>query len=430
MRKRTCNRFISTLATMAVGAGGLLYSSLALAATYEFCLELPVQNIDSEQQAPTGIIEDYYLTSSQIMVPAWGVYVKVYNAGNLIASGYSSSSTGCFAFPEDGGNLVTDIVVYSIAKHGSSYVRAHDGGSTGSSAWPGTMYSLALPNQVLGPNHTPTLALPSGPTWNAFATGSFALSRVATGLEGKTIHMGFDNVGSSSIFPGATSWIEDNSHLIRVNNTSRRRKFEVVHEMGHAAARLNYGQNGPEDPYDVGFFYDAINLFGCDPDPGSNYSQQTVEYDSMGFKEGFANLYVARVFNDRADDGAIFLTGTPISLERFQAASLGNPQGGHLWTHCYPVDDPPHGVSTTEDWTRFLWDVYTIPTSECGSPQLGLNEMYDLYAATRDGNPARDTYHTEMIDAIEGLASLSTCEETQALAYLDWNAAGGLYHSF
>lgn len=443
MRTQTHQRWISTLATVAVLGGGMLLSSTALAYTYTACFDMEVQNIDSNVTPTGGTMEDYYLTQNPTMVDARGFYIYVYNAsdphepGNHIHAGYSDSTTGCFSFDDGGGNLVVDFVAISKARHGTTYVRAHDGGSSGGSAYPGEVYSLAVTNKIMAPGVTYNFVLPGGETWNAFTTASHALARVTTGLASKTINIGFDGEGSSASFSGAADWVEDDSYLIRINNgsdpneggDSRRKKFEVVHEMGHAAARLNYGQDGLEDPINTGFYYDAIEFFGCET--SSSYSQRSVEHDSIGFKEGFANIYTARVFNDRANDGAIRLTGTTYSLEQFQDPSLGNPMGGHVRNHCYPFDTPPHGVSTTEDWTRFLWDIYTIPTATCGSPQLGLDEVYDLYIATRNGNPANSySWHGEMIDAIEGSGTLSNCERDEALAYVDWNAIGGLYHGF
>lgn len=427
MRTQTLPRLLPTLGALSLLAGAQLVSSVAHAATYTLCADILVQNTDSGKLTPTGITEDHYLTSTATVVPGRGFFIRAVTGNTTLVADYADPSTGCVQFTESGSNFVADVQVYSVARHGTAYLRAHDGGSAGDSKTPGSNLVVAFPNTTLFPGATRRVTLPLDPDWNAFATGSFALSRVATGLAGKTIQMGFDDAMSSASFAGASSWVTAGTYLIRINNKSRQLKFEVVHEMGHAAARLNYGHNGLEDAFSTAFVYTGSNS-GCTQN--DSYDIASVEYDSVAFKESFANLYAARVFNDRDDDGALRILGKSVSLERFQAAALGNPQGGHLRNDCYSGVTPPHGVSTIEDWTRFLWDVYTIPTEVCGA-QLGLDKMYDIYTATREQNPTDiDAWHTDVMTAISGLAGLSSCVKDQAGEFANWNAIGGVYHSY
>lgn len=422
MRTRTIHRLVPALG---VFAGALLLSSVAHAANYKLCVDIEVQNTDSGTTGPTGITEDHYLTATPTVVPARGFYVRVVTGNHTLFAGYADSSTGCVEFTESGSNYVVDVQVRSLARHGTTYLRAHNGGSTTNTSSPGSHFTWNFLGVLLPPSSTRRVEIPLNLTWNAFATGSFALSRVATGLQGKTIQMGFADAGSTSIHSGATSYIASGTHLIRINNARRQRMFEVVHEIGHAAARLNFGQNGAEDTFGSGFAYSGTTDFDCTNVDG--YSIRSVEYNSLGFKEGFANLYAARVFNDRADDGSLRMHNRTLSLERFQAASLGNPQGGHLRNHCYAGVLPPNGVSTIEDWTRFLWDVYTSET--CGS-MLGLDVMYDIYNATRSQEPIGvNSWNGAIMDAIDSLG-LSSCRTAEAEEFANWNAIGGRYYDY
>lgn len=426
MAIHTLPRSISILPTLAIIGGGLFLSSVAHAANYEVCVDIRVQNTDSDVISPTGITEDYYLTQTVQTFPARGIQVEVITGNQTLIKGYTDASTGCIQFMDSsisGSNYVTDINVSSIARLGSTVIRAHDAGSTATSRTPGELFVTSFVNTLVSPNVTRRVTIPLMQNWNAFETASYALWRVRTGLDGKVISMGFDSAGSSSIFPGATDWIEENAHLIRIKDTSRQLKFEVAHELGHAAARLNYGQNGAENSFSAAFVYPGTDAQDCDND--SSYDLRSAEWNGLGFKEGYANLYSARVFNDRDDDGTFRMLGRTISLERFQAAGLGNPSGGHIQNHCYSNLTVPNGVSTTEDWTRFLWDIYTIPVENCGA-QLGLDEMYDIYSATRSIGPTpNNDWHTDIMTAIAGLGNLSACEKAQAESFANWNGIGG-----
>ncbi|MCA9656681.1 MAG: ImmA/IrrE family metallo-endopeptidase [Myxococcales bacterium] len=426
---------IDKLAILAAPAAiltlGSLASAEAEAASYEVCVRAQVQNNDSELVGPTGISEDYWLTATTKEYPVRGVYLRITSAGSTVASGYTDSDTGCLSFT-DSGNIVTDIQVSSISRIGTNYVRAHDGASTTNVEFPGTTYTTTFADTVLWENQTRTVTIPSSSNWNAFTTGGYSLWKVAS-VSGKAINMGFDNAGSSSWYDSSTSWITSNTHHIRINtgNSDRRRKFTVAHEIGHAISRLYYGANGGESPFSGGYVYtgSAPSSAGCTS--AGLYSTSSAEFDSVGFKEGFANFYAARVFNDRDDDAGFTQFGTAHSMERFQSAALGNPQGGHIRNDCFPGSAPPHGVSSNEDWMRFYWDVYTMAESACGTPDVPFGEMLDIYADTRALSVADvDTWHISMTSAINDLPSFTSCEKETARAYIDWNAVGGTYHGY
>lgn len=401
-------------------------SSAALAANYQVCVRAQVRNSDSEQTTPTGITEDYYLTLAEKVVPARGVYISVQTGNTTLASGFTGSSTGCLEFEAPTANYIASVDVFSIARHGTTYIRAHDAGADSSSSMPGNLFVTSYANVLLAPGRRDLPAIRRNATWNAFLTGSYALWRVRTGVSNTMISMGFGSSSSSSLLGNSENYVDEGRHLVHINNGHRRRKFIVAHEIGHAVARLNYGENGTQDDFDSSYPYDGPNTNGCLNVGG--YSLSSVEWDSMGFKEGYAHLYASRVFNNPVADGAFTLFGNTISLERFQPAAAGNPMGGHLRNRC--DSSPDHGVSTIEDWTRFLWDMYTIPESNCG-PKLGLDDMYDIYSEVRSAEPtAQDAYHTEIMNAIESLGSLSACEKEAAGDYANWNAIGGQYHSY
>src|SRR5690606_36907205 len=138
MRTPKFHRFVPAFGAL---GGVLLLSSVAHAANYKLCVDIEVQNTDSGFTSPTGITEDYYLTSAPTVVPARGFYVRLTTGNNTHFAGYADSSTGCVEFTENGSNFIVDVQVRSLARHGTTYLRAHDGGSTNSIA-PGTHYTV------------------------------------------------------------------------------------------------------------------------------------------------------------------------------------------------------------------------------------------------------------------------------------------------
>jgi hypothetical protein len=122
------------------------------------------------------------------------------------------------------------------------------------------------------------------------------------------------------------------------------------------------------------------------------------------------------------------ILGTTISMESYTGATPV-PSGGHYRNECDAQG--VHGISTCEDWARFLWDLYTIPTTTCSPTTIGLDAMYDIYSATRAMNPtAVDAWHTDIMDAIEADGSMSACEKTAAGSFANWNAIGGVIHNY
>ncbi len=430
MRSSRLTQFASLAAPAVVMVAGMLGSTRADAATYEICVEAQVQNNDSGLVGPTGISEDYWLTSTTQSYPARGVYLTIFSGGVLIAANYTNSNSGCLSFSGN-ANMVADIVVSSMSRIGTNFMRAHDGASVTNVQSPGSVYTTTFTSTSMLENDTRTVTIPTSANWNAFVTGAYSIWKVAS-VSNKSINMGFDNLGSSSWYGASTSWIANDTHHIRINNANgRRRKFEVAHEIGHALSRLNYGVNGGESPYSSTYAYDggAAGSTGCSNING--YGTSSAEFDSVGFKEGFANFYSARVFNDRDDDAGYTMFNVPYSMERFQSAALGNPQGGHIRNVCFPSGAPPHGVSSNEDWMRFYWDVYTMPGSTCGTPAMPFSRILDIYADTRTlGVSAVDTWHAAMTGAIYDMAGLTSCEKEAAFEYIDWNAVGGTYHGY
>src|SRR5690606_6499904 len=153
----TFHRFVPALGAL---GGALLLSSVAHAANYKLCVDIEVQNTDSNFTSPTGITEDYYLTSAPTVVPARGFYVRLTTGNSTLFAGYANSSTGCVEFTENGSNFIVDVQVRSLARHGTTSLRAHNGGSATNSIAPGTHFTASFTNVLLPPSSTRRVEIP------------------------------------------------------------------------------------------------------------------------------------------------------------------------------------------------------------------------------------------------------------------------------
>jgi hypothetical protein len=211
-----------------------------------------------------------------------------------------------------------------------------------------------------------------------------------------------------------------------------RRKFVVAHELGHAILALWYGGkagavDGSEPNVDAG---NSTTPNHCGTS-GSHYGIGTKEFNSLTFREAWGHFVSARIWNDKAAEGAFRWPNSDslvTDLERYGPStnqSGDNLAGGRLENFCCdPAVDGSctsswANASTNEDWLRFFWDFYTTPSNYCaGGLQPTLAEMFDLYAETRlNGGLTSTNYDVKMEDASDeiGLAAclLDSYEDMQ-----------------
>src|SRR5262249_48501121 len=146
-------------------------------------------------------------------------------------------------------------------------------------------------------------------------------------------HVGIDNTqstGNSAHFGSSNSYITEGRHYLRLGNgnvdskgnpdTPRTRyKFHVAHELGHAIAALYYGDhenavNGDEP--NTGDYSHNVLPNACGTGD-TTYSISSKEWNSVGFREGFAHFISARIWNNKETEGAFTWFAAPHDLERY-----------------------------------------------------------------------------------------------------------------
>ena len=237
------------------------------------------------------------------------------------------------------------------------------------------------------------------------------------------------------MYGDSTSYIESRrAHLIKIGHcdttdqTESRKKMLVTHELGHAMARLYYGHDGAESPlyaYYVPFEFDETdpNYDECVNTLG--YDLTSLEANSLAFKEGFADFYSARVWNNASGSGSYQRFGTPVDLEAWDAAGGVNTPGGYTFNVCGSM---AIGVSTRSDYLRFFWDWHT--TAACASAATQ-RDMLELYRRVRENHrtgayPLTNwNYDDALLNAVAtNGGDLSGCLIGRAFIYLGHNNGG------
>jgi hypothetical protein len=160
-------------------------------------------------------------------------------------------------------------------------------------------------------------------------------------------------------------------HSKDCNGTNLRSKFVTAHEYGHA-----YGSQVANKA-----IQDPLNpLHNVEPDncgfgnPG--YDNDTKEWSSLAFHEGFAHWVSARVWNDRLTDGQ-FRWETSFDLLRCDACP--NPRG-YLKNFCCVAAtqgcaDSLFGTGTIQDWMRGFWQLHAHSCDDAPT-RAGVAELY------------------------------------------------------
>ena len=437
-----------TVATAALAALGVALAAPTLeAATYKVCVRVVVQTSDSGLSV-NGVTEDHYLGTDaagglEVIGRGFRVMLMQQEAGGSIWAEVfdSNTSDGCFSFSRAGNNIYS-VVVQGYATDGEdNHIRIHTGGTDTSTWFPGDTIDRAFVNQPLGSDNYFVLDGAEDDRWTTIAVAAFGLYRWDNETTDTIISIGFsededDGCGdSSSMFGDSTSYIESlRAHLIKIGHcdttdqTESRKKMLVTHELGHAMARLYYGHDGAESPlyaYYVPFDFDETdpNYDECVNTLG--YDLTSLEANSLAFKEGFADFYSARVWNNASGRGSYQRFGTPVDLEAWDAAGGVNTPGGYTLNVC---GSTAIGVSTRSDYLRFFWDWHT--SSACASAPTQ-RDLLELYRRVRENDrtgayPLTNwNYDDALLNAVATNAGdLSGCQIGRAFIYLGHNNGG------
>jgi hypothetical protein len=405
--------------------------ALMAANNYTTCIKFEIRTVDSDVAIPNGAnaggTEDHYLGANEdISVKARGVRVKLSRAG--WEQTYNANNEGCFNWSHDSTSGFTLRVYGYATDDNGNYVRIHDSPSSFAS-YPGATYSAVLNNVAPTPNGTNTYEVGDHQSkWTAMAALAFGLYRYHDGLSDKAFHVGIDDTqsgGSSAHFGDSNDAITSGRHYLRLGNggadPQTRYKFIVAHELGHAIAALYYGNhddavNGGEPNVSLSHNVDP-NACGVS---GTTYSISSKEWNSVGFREGFAHFIAARIWNDKDTEGAFTWFAGPHDLERFDQGA-NNAPGGRLENICCVgggCADSWDSAGTNEDWLRFFWDWYTFESNTCTTSPSRL-DMLKLYRQTRlNGGLTSTNYFDKMRAAAQDI-NLEGCAAT---SYFDYYA--------
>jgi hypothetical protein len=423
-------------------ASSLLNGTLGLA-TYRTCVQFRSQTLDSGIPIANGPniggLEDYRANwNDGLDVPAYGVRVKL-KLGDWEQTFDTEPSTGCFNWLHvgQGPYLMT---VYAYATNAmNTFARVHNAPDD-FSPYPGKTYRLTTYYKpVLG--QTTNVAVGSYDSeWTTMATLAFSLLRLNIGSGNKEFHVAMDNVEkswSSAHWGESNQFITEGRHYVKIDNydaesskLQSQRKFLVGHELGHAFAALFYGSHpdavngwepGGSDLHSVTPSDDSCGM-------GESYSIRTKEWNSLGFREGFAHFVSAIVWNNHHREGSFHWLGSHHDLERY-SDGVGTNSGGRLENVCCvganPCVESWKNATTIEDWMLFFWDWYTNDETRC-SVHPTRTDMMRLYRDTRLQPGLNDTnYFSAMQTAVQGM-NVAPCLKGWAFDFhASWN---GIHH--
>lgn len=383
---------------------------------YRTCIRFEAETVDSgfgiANGPNAGGTEDQYVScNAGCTAIARGVRVKV-SRGAWSQTFDADPSSGCFDWTNTATNGF-DVRVYGFATDSAgNQVRIHDGGSA-TTGYPGSTYSILLTDVTPTANGTDTYDVGNyDRKWTAMAVLGFAFYRYHSGLSDTLVHAAMDDTecwDSSAHYGSSNAAITEGKHYIRIGNCaagtpSTRRKFVITHELGHALAALYYGaQAGAVDGGEPGVS-SGHNVGPSACTIGSSYSIDSKEWNSIGFREGFAHFVAARVWNDKHPEGAFRWSSTTHDLERW-GQGAGAASGGRLENQCCVSNCGSSwtDAGTIEDWMRFFWDFYNNVDGACPEQPDGL-DMFKLYSQTRlNGGLSASNYYDKMRAAAQDI---------------------------
>jgi hypothetical protein len=385
---------------------------------YRTCILFRIQTTDSggtiDNGPNKGGTEDHWAGANAGMdVPAYGVHVRIKKNG--VEKTYPTEpATGCFNWShDDSGQFLLTVYGYA-SDYTGSYVRIHNNVSSFSD-YPGTTYRISYYIKPVS-GGTQYYAYGSYDSeWTAMAAAAFTLFRYP-GAPGRAYHMAIDNTPggySSAHWSNSNAYITSGRHYLRIDNVNEdggapqsQQKVVVAHEMGHAIAALYYGsfpgaKNGGEPNVKIDHNVTPDNCAIASV-PFNSYWIGSKEWNSLGFREGFATFIAARVWNNKQFEGALNWMGRQLDLER-HSNGAGATSGGRLENVCcVGAGCAPtwKDAGTNEDWVLFFWDLYTNKDAACVA-QPSTWGMLNLYTQTRfRPGLASNNYFDKMREAV------------------------------
>lgn len=415
----------------------LLLPAASDAATFTFCMKWRVETADSGRTVtlPDGvtITEDHWATDKATARTAHGMLFTVrrpgLNGGAPLLL-WANPATGCANLTDAAGTHGYLLRAYAVSvdAHGNTIRVVNPLGDpyvfdAAAVATSGTPLSVQVPSNPVFPLTPDQKAIGT-----LAAVSAFAAYRATFGVKGKTMDLIEGTASSAHSGPGVDlNRLE--SGYIRISirkptsddpSDGRNMKFHIAHEMGHAWLLLHHG--GGVEPnvvtdYDSSADPDACHYVADDGTTGG-YTIDSLEHAAVGFREGAAHFYAARVWNDTSPEGVFTWFGNGMSLGRAANPDLG---GGRTFQRCVTPSRPlaticAENVSTTQDWLRFWWAWHTRTT-----PMVSTTTIRDLYERTLDnGGLQKHNYRTKLMEAVMQL--IADHDQLVAFfAYGDWN---------
>lgn len=361
-------RILKTCLPIGLLVFGVFLSRMAKAETYTACIKAQVENEDAGIASYTGVKEDYYADQGVVSYKARGIYAIVYtDTGSYIADGYTNLS-GCMTFDYAGGPgwEQFDFLVVTSSKPGNSNtVRFHTGGFDVGGTYPGSQLATYLDNVWLYAGSTKYPLISFDQDWSMFVTASYVVYRVNQGVSGKIFNVGMSNDFATSAHwtdsDGDNSWdlLSSGVGFVHINETlHKKRKVPVAHEIGHMMPMLFRGDNDDDNFANTVVDYNHASVPSSDRCKNvSSYHEDSVEWSTVGFREGFAHFYTTRVFNNRYHSDATYAfdigSHGPVSAEYWSSAGSSEASGGRIENECSGDSIPDTGIATPSDWLRF-----------------------------------------------------------------------------
>ncbi len=363
---------------------GLTTPAAAASFNHTLCVQFQAQTIDSGYANSKGITEDHWKTANNgLLATAPGVRVKI---GTTT---YDTNVFGCVTFPSSQSSIVRNIRVYSyVSDVDNNYLRLHNGPSDSTSSYPGSTYSRFHTGVTFSSPQVTVLRVGSyTPRWTSMAAMAYSMFRFHDSVTDTEFHVS-DRGGEHPADPSDCNAnvnykndVVDDESYIRLTSASvcappsQRSKFVIAHEYGHA-----YGQQaGDKATLSPASTAHAATPAGtCEFTGTVPYDNNTKEWSSLAFREGWAHFVASRVWNNRSSDGQL-RWGESFDLERWDS---GNTAGGYLVNNCCDgtaaqCASSLDGAGTLSDWMRSFWDIHT--DSQC---PLYKDDMSQLYGDT------------------------------------------------
>ncbi len=327
--------------TFGIGSGDPGHLPLGTLTSVQICIRVQTYYTDG------GFGEDYWTSNTDRTVP--GIWVRIRDThGVNVYEGFTDDGTrrapaGCTPSFVTLDTSKWTILVQSKALVKGNTIRTYRDASLKSPAsWVIVRDLDAGQNWFTTPSETPESS--------ALAAAARALYYHPGGMTNKTYDIHIASTDGNHTDPS-----DGEVHLTA---SGSRRKFTVVHEVGHSLMKKRLGSEYYND-----VSYNAPAGDPCEWHGDGDHSMSSIEFSEGAFDEGFAHFYAAITWNSTASSNGVFVYykkvfGWPtdqgvIELEGgtpYMETTCGPGQNGHgnHW-----------GYGNEMDWMRFFWDFAT-----------------------------------------------------------------------